>query len=125
MGLLEPGPAPIGRLPGNPPRFAGTKSATGRAPDLPPHEGLVIPAQVNYVGKGANLYEHGYQMDGSILVITPYLRSTYFYEKVRVQGGAYGGFCLFDRYSGIFSFLSYRDPNLMETLRLMIKPASS
>jgi presequence protease len=85
-------------------------------PDLPPHEGMVIPAQVNYVGKGANLYEHGYQMDGSILVITPYLRSTYLHEKVRVQGGAYGGFCLFDRYSGIFSFLSYRDPNLIETL---------
>jgi presequence protease len=85
-------------------------------PGLPAHEGLIIPAQVNYVGKGANLYEHGYQMDGSVLVITPYLRSTYLYEKVRLQGGAYGSFCLFDRFSGIFSFLSYRDPNLIETL---------
>jgi presequence protease len=86
------------------------------APELPSHEGLVIPAQVNYVGKGVNLYEHGYRMDGSILVISPYLRSTYIYEKVRVKGGAYGGFSLFDRYSGVFSFLSYRDPNLLETL---------
>ncbi|MDA8307624.1 MAG: peptidase M16, partial [Deltaproteobacteria bacterium] len=38
------------------------------------------------------------------------------WEKVRVQGGAYGGFCLFDRISGVFTFLSYRDPNLMKTL---------
>jgi presequence protease len=28
-------------------------------------EGLAIPAQVNYVGKGANLYDLGYEYDGS------------------------------------------------------------
>ena len=31
-------------------------------------------------------------------------------------GGAYGGFSTFDSTSGIFSFLSYRDPNLLNTL---------
>ena len=36
--------------------------------------------------------------------------------KVRVQGGAYGGFCTLDHRSGNFTFLSYRDPNLLETL---------
>jgi Zn-dependent M16 (insulinase) family peptidase len=35
---------------------------------------------------------------------------------VRVRGGAYGGFCLFDRHSGLFAFLSYRDPNLLATI---------
>jgi hypothetical protein len=35
---------------------------------------------------------------------------------VRVQGGAYGGFCLFNRRSGVFTYLSYRDPNLLVTL---------
>ena len=33
-----------------------------------------------------------------------------------MQGGAYGVFCLFDRHSGVFSYLSYRDPNLLGTL---------
>jgi Zn-dependent M16 (insulinase) family peptidase len=80
------------------------------------YEGLTIPSQVNFVGKGANLYELGYQQHGSINVISQYLRSTWLWEKVRVQGGAYGGFCTFDRLSGIFTFLSYRDPNLMSTL---------
>ena len=30
--------------------------------------------------------------------------------------GAYGGFCTFSPFSGFFSFLSYRDPNLHKTL---------
>ena len=56
-------------------------------------EGLTIPAQVNYVGKGANLYDLGYSSDGSVEVITNYLRTTWLWERVRIQGGAYGGFC--------------------------------
>lgn len=83
---------------------------------LPRNEGLTIPAQVNYVGKGGNIFDLGYEMDGSVSVINNYLRTTWLWEKVRVQGGAYGGFCLFDHRSGIFSYLSYRDPNLLDTL---------
>lgn len=33
-----------------------------------------------------------------------------------MMGGAYGGFCTFSPYSGFFSYLSYRDPNLSKTL---------
>ncbi len=80
------------------------------------NEGFTLPTQVNYVGKGANLYQLGYDYHGSINVITSYMRNTWLWEKVRVQGGAYGGFSTFDRLSGIFTFLSYRDPNLMSTL---------
>jgi Zn-dependent M16 (insulinase) family peptidase len=79
-------------------------------------EGLTIPAQVNYVGKGANLYQHGYQFHGSALVISNFLRTTWLWERVRVQGGAYGGSCSFSRRSGVFAFTSYRDPNLLGTL---------
>ena len=79
-------------------------------------EGFIIPAKVNYVGKGANLYELGFKPSGSIDVIANYLRTTYLWEQVRVKGGAYGGFCVFDRHTGIFNFLSYRDPNLLETI---------
>ncbi|HYA41833.1 MAG TPA: insulinase family protein [Syntrophobacteraceae bacterium] len=79
-------------------------------------EGIMIPSQVNYVGKGADLYREGYEPHGSSKVVAGYLRSTWLWEKVRVQGGAYGGFCLFDRMSGVFTFISYRDPNLMKTI---------
>jgi Zn-dependent M16 (insulinase) family peptidase len=77
---------------------------------------LSLPAQVNYVGKGANLYALGYQYDGSIHVITNHLRTSYLWDKIRVQGGAYGAFSRFNQQSGVFTFLSYRDPNLLETL---------
>ena len=79
-------------------------------------EGLTIPAQVNYVGKAANLYDLGYKFHGSALVISKFLKTTLLWERVRMQGGAYGGFCSFDRHSGVFSFLSYRDPNLLKTI---------
>ena len=80
------------------------------------HEGLTIPAQVNYVGKGTNLYNYGYQHHGSTMVIRQFLNTAYMWENVRVKGGAYGGFAVFDRLSGVFNFLSYRDPNLLKTL---------
>jgi len=79
-------------------------------------EGLTIPAQVNYVGKGADLYRLGYKPSGAASVISKYLRTSWLWEKVRVQGGAYGGFCVFDHRSGGFTYLSYRDPNLLATL---------
>lgn len=80
------------------------------------NEGLTLPAQVNYVGKAANLYDLGYEYNASAAVISRYLRTTWLWEKVRMQGGAYGGFCGFDRLSGVFTFTSYRDPNLLGTL---------
>jgi hypothetical protein len=87
-------------------------------------EGLAIPAQVNYVGKGANLYDLGYEFDGSAEVILGYLRMAYLWEKIRVQGGAYGAFATFDEASGVFTFLSYRDPNVAATLESYDKAAA-
>lgn len=87
-------------------------------------EGITIPAQVNYVGKAANLYDLGYQKDGSADVVTGFLRMAYLWEKIRVQGGAYGAFGVFDENSGVFSFLSYRDPNLDATLENYDKAGS-
>jgi presequence protease len=82
----------------------------------PRYEGLTVPAKVNYVGKGADLYRLGYAENGAALVITNHISSTWLWDKVRVQGGAYGGRLLFDRLSGGVRFLSWRDPNLLATL---------
>lgn len=80
------------------------------------NEGLVIPAQVNYVGKGANLKALGIELTAASSVALRHLNTTYLWDKVRVQGGAYGGSSRFDLSSGNFVFLSYRDPNLLRTL---------
>jgi len=81
-----------------------------------PFEGLAIPTQVNYVGKALSLYRLGYRFNGSAHVITRYLRNAWLWDRVRVQGGAYGAFCLLDRLTGVLTFVSYRDPNLQKTL---------
>jgi Zn-dependent M16 (insulinase) family peptidase len=102
--------------------FIGSLPAAGAArADWPEggdnaNEGLTIPAQVNYVSKGADLFALGHKMHGSWLVVQNWLRTTYLWERVRVQGGAYGGFCTFDALSGAFTYLSYRDPNLLGTV---------
>ena len=84
--------------------------------EIPGHEGLVVPSQINYVGKGADLYRAGYSYHGSVRVITRYLRTSWLWARVRVRGGAYGAFCTFDKFSGVLTFLSYRDPNLLKTI---------
>lgn len=52
--------------------------------------------QVNYVGKAGNIYDTGYQLSGSAHVISKYIGNTWLWDRVRVSGGAYGGFCNFD-----------------------------
>jgi Zn-dependent M16 (insulinase) family peptidase len=82
----------------------------------PKSEGLTFPGQVNFVAKGANLYTLGYTHTGATSVALRHLNTTYLWDKVRVQGGAYGGGSGFDPFSGGFTFTSYRDPNLLSTL---------
>ena len=80
-------------------------------------EGLQVPTQVNYVAKGAPVYGAGEAVPGSSSVITRYLRTAYLWDRVRVQGGAYGCSLGFSRLSGMATFSSYRDPNVLSTLQ--------
>jgi len=79
-------------------------------------EGFVVPTQVSYVGKSGLLFDEGEEVPGSAEVVAKFLRTGYLWDYVRVMGGAYGGFCTFSPFSGFFSFLSYRDPNLDKTI---------
>jgi len=99
-------------------RFPSGKAdaATWKPAALPTSEAMTAPTMVNYVGCAANLYDAGYKLHGSALVITRYLQTAWLWERIRVQGGAYGGMCSFDQRSGAFTFASYRDPNLQSSL---------
>ena len=59
-----------------------------------------ISKQVNNVGKAVNLYETGYEFNGSAHVISKHISNTWLWDRVRVSGGAYGGYCDFDDHSG-------------------------
>jgi len=81
------------------------------------NEGLYSQSRVQYVGKGANFINLGYQYSGALYVLEQILRYEYFWLNIRVQGGAYGAFVNFNRSGGMF-FGSYRDPNLKKTLEV-------
>lgn len=109
----------LGRLPNRPGSAARwSVPAEGRA------EGLTIPAKVNYVVKGGDLRRLGIKPGGAAAVVLHYLNTTWLWSKVRVQGGAYGGSCSLDRRAGVFAFSSYRDPNLLDTLKVYDETAS-
>jgi len=80
------------------------------------NEGIVVPTQVSYVGKGGIAYSKGERIDGSAHVVQKYLNSGYLWETVRAKNGAYGVWSSLNSWDGTFTFISYRDPNLDKTL---------
>lgn len=80
------------------------------------NEAFITASTVQYVGKGANLYDLGFEFSGKFDALKAILRTGFLWDRVRVQGGAYGSSMSFDHYTGDFGLVSYRDPNLMETL---------
>ena len=98
------------------PRVQGKTIAPSQGPKF---EYLSLPTQVNFVGTALPLGQ-GARV-GALLVVKNYLDTTFLWENVRVQGGAYGGFSSFDLNSGVFVFLSYRDPNLERTFETFSK----
>lgn len=79
-------------------------------------EGLSIPAPVNYVGKGKRVDRDLPCSLGAAMVVVRYLRTAWLWEQVRVKGGAYGAFCLFDALTRGLTMVSYRDPHTRRTL---------
>lgn len=80
------------------------------------NEGLLTSSDVQYVAKGYNFIKQGYSYSGKMLVLKTIASLDYLWNRVRVQGGAYGGFANVAR-SGNLVFVSYRDPNVQETLK--------
>jgi len=102
------------------PLVFGEVAAKGALPGLllpVENEGFIVPSQVNYVVKGGPILQPGEPITGAYSVVSRYLSTGYLWDTVRVMGGAYGGFARFGGASGRFAFLSYRDPNLVNTLK--------
>jgi presequence protease len=77
---------------------------------------VAIPGNVCYVAR--SLQVPGITEPGAaeLWVLSNYLRTGYLYKKIRVEGGAYGGMCVYSPLERRLSMLSYRDPNLEKTL---------
>jgi Zn-dependent M16 (insulinase) family peptidase len=80
------------------------------------YTGIAIPAQVSYVARVMTAPNFKDPLSPALLVLARHLSNGFLYKHIRVQGGAYGGMCQFDPMGGMFAFLSYRDPRIVETL---------
>ena len=80
--------------------------------------GISIPAQVSYVAYVLQAPAYTDPASALLMISAKELSNNYLYKHIRVQGGAYGGMSSFDSSLGLFSFLSYRDPHIVETLQV-------
>jgi Zn-dependent M16 (insulinase) family peptidase len=84
----------------------------------PTFTGISIPAQVSYVAYVLQTPAYIDPASALLMISAKELSNNYLYKYIRVQGGAYGGMSSFDSSLGLFSFLSYRDPHIVETLQV-------
>lgn len=81
------------------------------------NEGFMTSGQVQYVAQTGNFRKKGLEYTGALDILKVALSYDYLWMNLRVKGGAYGCMSGFRR-NGESFFVSYRDPNLRNTLKV-------
>ena len=79
------------------------------------NEGFITGGQVQHVAMAGDFGKAGFSYSGALQVLRHILNYGYLWEKVRIDGNAYGCSISFTR-NGIASIMSLRDPHLGKTL---------
>jgi Zn-dependent M16 (insulinase) family peptidase len=85
-------------------------------PALESKEGIATPADVAFVAKTLPAVSANHPDAPALLLLSVHLSYGYLWNEVRVKRGAYGVRAGYDSGNGLFSFTSYRDPCVKETL---------
>ena len=80
-------------------------------------ESLVTTATVGYVARAVPGFRYEEAHSGHAAVLGHLLTTGWLWEKVRMEGGAYGVFSYPRNLDGLFLFGSYRDPRVAPTLK--------
>jgi len=80
-------------------------------------ESLAVTTSINFNAKVLSTSPYGTKENALLSVISHLLNTGYLWEKVRMQGGAYGASISFYGTDGTLVFSSYRDPNILSTLK--------
>ncbi len=81
------------------------------------NEAFVIGSEVQYNVMASDYRKLGIEFNGKFLALEKIISSDYIWNKIRVEGGAYGGGCSFLK-RGLFYLYSYRDPNVSKTFEI-------
>ncbi len=84
----------------------------------PNHQNTVwfTSSQVNFCAKSYPTVAQSHQDIPKLRVLAAVLKNSFLHTQIREKGGAYGGGAMLNVANGGFSFFSYRDPRLKETL---------
>ena len=80
-------------------------------------QGFRIPARIGFAVRGLQMGNISSEFHGHWFLISNIITYSYLWNKVRVQGGAYGCGLQVDRYGNLYSY-SYRDPSPHRTLSI-------
>lgn len=81
------------------------------------NEGFKAPIDVQYVAQTGNYKKAGFEYNGASKVLANIIGLDYLWVEGRVKGGAYGCFGSISMGGSVY-FVSYRDPNLENTLNI-------
>ena len=102
---------------GLPERPASLQTFSAKAAATSGALGIEISSAVNFTARAWRLDAFNPEEYGLLFLIARSLSTGYLWDKVRVEGGAYGGMSSMSVAHPIFTCASYRDPNLTATLR--------
>jgi len=95
---------------------AGFGAPSFEIPAEIPREGWTTSTAVSFVARTFQTVRMDHVDAPALAVIAKMLRSLYLHREIREKGGAYGGLAIYSPENGLFSFGSYRDPHIVETL---------
>jgi Zn-dependent M16 (insulinase) family peptidase len=110
--LRDPLAAFIDRLP----THAPGRPLSRELPEGSGMRGIEISAAVNFSSRSWKIGRFDAQEYGLLFLLARHLSTGYLWDKVRVEGGAYGGMAVMSVAHPVFGCASYRDPNLSSTL---------
>ena len=76
---------------------------------------------VSYVAKAIKTVPYRHNDSAKLYVLSNLLKSCFLHGEIREKGGAYGAMAGYNSDEGIFNMLSYRDPNLFQTVGVFEK----
>ena len=78
-----------------------------------------LPYQVYYSALALPNQNYTSPSNASLQILAQLLTHKYLHHEIREKGGAYGGGAYAGSLSGVFGFYSYRDPNPLNTIKIM------
>ena len=83
----------------------------------PVYQSLIIPTTVNFGAVCFQALRLGQPLHAEEVLVSHILKVESLWEKIRMQGGAYGAFASVNATEGVFTMASYRDPNTYKTFQ--------